>query len=252
MIQNRRELQTIARDWMKKASNNLKKEVSDFIEKNDTDAEEIAYALDIPYDDIEAILDGDASEISLETFAKLLIGTNNVIKVMPLSEAKKEGLIDNDKRYPRAKDSERANTRQRRSECERTASSQPNRLPNGRFAPRTQRDEPIRQERQGEMRRVRLDQVDFDEQPMEILKDMIRQNHWDSEIDVDDASREDLIDLLNEKVHGSANESSNTRQATNSTRRENRCDETQKLAKMLADEIERNPHLSDLVKKYLG
>lgn len=269
MIKNRRELEALAAQWTTRAKNDLRNQMIEFIEANGTNEAELADALAISLDEIDQILNGNG-EISLTTFAKLLIATDNVIEIKPVNVMRQQF----GGRMPQMPPQGRMPRMQRGSMpqghmpfppmgdmptppmCEgmegypmppmeempkaprfggmpgmaqRMKKNQPNRLPNGRFAPKNQP--------QTQMQRVSLDELDLDELGKFELVNIIRQNHWESEIDLN-SRRGELIEFLNYKI--------NSPQPMVEQETEN-----DKIARMLAEEVARNPHLKDMVKKYL-
>lgn len=83
MVKNRAELVSMSKEWTKRAMKDLRGQIIGFMENVGTDSEELAYALGITVDELNAILSG-CGEISLSTFAKILIATDNVIEIKPI------------------------------------------------------------------------------------------------------------------------------------------------------------------------
>ena len=88
MIRTREELIMASNQWLNVAMKDLKNQMISFINKNGTSEEELADALAISIEDVENILN-ESGTISLLTFAKLLIATENVIEIKPLKVAQK-------------------------------------------------------------------------------------------------------------------------------------------------------------------
>lgn len=84
MVKNRAELISMSKEWTKRAMSDLRGQIISFMENVGTDGEELAYALGITVDELNAIVSG-GGEISLSTFAKILIATDNVIEIKPIS-----------------------------------------------------------------------------------------------------------------------------------------------------------------------
>ena len=280
MIKNRRELEAVAAQWVTRAKQDLRNQMIAFIEANGTNEAELADALAISLDEIDQILNGNG-EISLSTFAKLLIATDNVIEIkpahimrqqfggrmprqqMPMQERRPMGQMPRGRMpfppmggmpmppmgegmegypmppmdgMPFPPMGEEMPQPQRfggmPGMSQRIKKNQPNRLPNGRFAPKNHP--------QGQMQRVRLDEIELDELGKAELSEIIRQNHWDSEIDLN-SRRGELIEFLNYKINSQPPMVEEPREET----------ENEKIARMLAEEVARNPHLKDIVKKYL-
>lgn len=271
MIKNRRELENIAAQWMGHAMNDLREQLISFIEQNGTNEVELANALTVPVEEIESILNG-GGDIALSTFAKLLIGTENVIEIKPASVMKQHGFPPRGRMpmppmgegrmprrpmgmpmppmgegFPMPPMGEEMPTRfGGMPGVSKKVSNKPNRLPNGRFAPKNMP--------KSGMQRVRLEDLELDELGRNELCDIIAQNHWDSEIDLNSARRGELIDFLSYKMN--QNEmpqmETNRRTSTVGAPTENEeMSERDKIARLLAEEVERNPHLKELVKKYI-
>lgn len=295
MIKNRRELEAAASQWMGFAMNDLRNQLISFIEEHGTNEEELADALTVPVEEIDTILNGDG-EIALSTFAKLLIGTDNVIEIKPAALMKQQGFRPprgrmqmppmGENRFQRRPMGE--NRFQRRPNdnptqmppmdeefpippmgegfpmppmgedvenrfggmpgMKKKMKNMPNRLPNGRFAPKNK-------PQCGTMQRVRLDDIDLDELGRNELCNIIRQNHWDSEINLQEVKRGELIDFLTYKMTQPELHQRPQRREVPITEVErntnNEMTENERIGRMLAEEVARNPHLKEMVKKYL-
>lgn len=273
MIKNRRELENLAAQWMGHAMNDLREQLISFIEQNGTNEVELANALTVPVEEIESILNG-GGDIALSTFAKLLIGTENVIEIKPAAVMKQQGFpprghmpmgegrmarrpMGMPKGYPMPPmpfgegfpmppmGEEMTQRFGGMPGMKKQKQAVPNRLPNGRFAPK---NAPQR----GGMQRVKLEDLELDELGRNELCDIIAQNHWDSEIDLNTTRRGDLIDFLTYKMtqHEMPQMEANRRTSAVEAPQVQET-EKDKIARLLAEEVERNPHLKELVKKYL-
>lgn len=85
MVRNREELVRMSTEWMNMAKTDLRRQIIHFMESVGTSETELAHALCISVDELNNIING-VGEISLSTFAKLLIATDNVIEIKPLSQ----------------------------------------------------------------------------------------------------------------------------------------------------------------------
>lgn len=262
MIRNRRELEAITAQWVNRAKNDLRNQMIEFIEANGTNEVELADALAISLDEIDQILNGNG-EISLSTFAKILVATDNVIEIKPAAMMPQRGRMPQGG-YPMPPMGEEMPPRGRMPQGRRPMPQmgempfppmgeempprfggmpgmnkkinkiKQERLPNGRFAPKNAP--------KAGMQRVRLDELELDELGKNELLDIIRQNHWDSEIDLSQARRGEMIDFLQYKM---------SQPVAQPMPQEAQESENEKIARMLAEEVARNPHLKDMVKKYL-
>lgn len=82
---NRQKLQTLASEWVRMAKNDIRNKVMNFMREVEATPRELAYALAISDGELEQILRGNG-EITLTTFAKLLIATGNALEVKPIEE----------------------------------------------------------------------------------------------------------------------------------------------------------------------
>lgn len=83
---NRGQLQRMASEWVRMAKNDIRNKVIEFMDEVGTDENELAYALAISNGELNQILEGNG-EITLSTFAKLLIATNHVLEIKPIEES---------------------------------------------------------------------------------------------------------------------------------------------------------------------
>lgn len=86
MVKNREELLSMSSEWMNMARNDLRRQVINFMESVGTSEDQLAYILGISIDELSKIINGHG-EIALSTFAKLLIATDNVIEIKPISQS---------------------------------------------------------------------------------------------------------------------------------------------------------------------
>lgn len=85
MFKSREELLEVASKWTNKSMLELKEKMSEFMDKHDTDIEEIAHITGLRIATVNAILDGEG-DISISDLAKLLVATDQVLQIMPASE----------------------------------------------------------------------------------------------------------------------------------------------------------------------
>lgn len=249
MIRSKQELEAVAREWTNRAKHDLRNQMISFIEENGTNEGELADALAISVDEIDQILNGNG-EISLSTFAKILIATDNVIEIKPAAMMPQRGHMPmGEGRMPR-RPMGRMPMMSEDGYPMPPMGEMPNRFggmpgmgkkvkrptaPCGGVAPQRPMQQP-------QMQRVRLEELELDELGRNELTDIVRQNHWDSEIDVNSARRSELIDFLNCKIQTPP---------TTETAEHREENENERIGRMLADEVARNPHLKEMVKKYL-
>lgn len=82
---NREQLQRLASEWTRMAKNDIRNKVISFMREVDASERELAYVLAISDGELNQILEGNG-EISLSTFAKLLIATGNALEIKPIED----------------------------------------------------------------------------------------------------------------------------------------------------------------------
>ena len=85
MIRNTQELLQAVQAWLGMARQDLQNRISTFMNTQNVSVEDLSNVLQISPDEINAILAGDTN-ISLETFAKLLIANGLAIAITPVNE----------------------------------------------------------------------------------------------------------------------------------------------------------------------
>lgn len=273
---NRQKLQTLASEWVRMAKNDIRNKVMDFMREVDATPHDLAYVLAISDGELEQILRGNG-EITLTTFAKLLIATGNALEIKPIEETPM-GNYDNlpteeelrnpiprpnvfnrqrppmplhpnfgmpnfTQEPPRSRfgggmnipvegfDDNDEDEMGEPMEEEFTRKPQP-RDAHGRFAPREPRNQPQRPISPfSRMSRA------------EMIK-IIQERLWDSEIDVDNVSDEQLVRFLNEK---------DKRMKEYKRMRDIESDpKVNEFKNKLKNTVNTNPHLREWVKKFVG
>lgn len=82
---NREQLQRLASEWTRMAKNDIRNKVISFMREVDASERELAYVLAISDGELKQILEGNG-EITLSTFAKLLIATGNALEIKPIED----------------------------------------------------------------------------------------------------------------------------------------------------------------------
>ena len=269
MIQNREQLIQAATEWTNMAKEDLTNKLVEFTEATGASKEELSDVLAIPVSEIEAILNGRGN-VSLSTFAKLIIATDNVLEIKPLAESPfaNYGEIPNPSRMPL----HRPNGCVRRipndpipphigsmSRMPRQGSRRPQE-PRGVMAEmECQRDMFERTRRStlpsveqplhrpipvpfGDNPNPQMVEADLDELGKRELMGIISQNGWAREIDFNTTSRSGLIDFIKYK-DSMKPKNEETSEVTDS--------EVDRITEMIKEEVKRNPQLRSVVKKYL-
>lgn len=82
-MMNRNKLLRLANEWTRTAKNDLRNKVRNFMNDMNTTEEELAYALGISEGELDQILHGNCN-VSVDTFAKILIGAGLTLDVVPI------------------------------------------------------------------------------------------------------------------------------------------------------------------------
>ena len=279
---NREQLQRLASEWTRMAKNDIRNKVISFMREVDASERELAYVLAISDGELNQILEGNG-EISLSTFAKLLIATGNALEIKPIEDTP----IGDYENLPREEEFERPLPRPNVFERPRPQMNHPQfgrpnftcpigeerendfmpPMPEGlrevferRFSrPNRNVEEPNHEVRQPRdehgrfaPRQPRREEVPSHETPSspfasmgtdELVK-IIRERLWDSEINLATASKHDLVKFLDEK---------NKRMAEFKRMKalENDPKVNEFIGRMKTT-FKNNPHLRDWAKKILG
>lgn len=82
---DRQLLQRLASDWVRTAKSDIRNKVINFMREVDTNPHELAYVLAISEEELKKIINGEC-ELTLSTFAKLLIASGNALEIKPIEE----------------------------------------------------------------------------------------------------------------------------------------------------------------------
>jgi predicted XRE-type DNA-binding protein len=89
MVKNRTELLEMANHFVKAAKDDIKSKINEIIDEFETNEDEIAYALGVEKSEIDKVMRGDG-DILISTLAKVLISTDHVVEIKPLSAVPEE------------------------------------------------------------------------------------------------------------------------------------------------------------------
>lgn len=285
MIRNREQLMGMSSEWMRHAKADLQRQVVNFMEAVGTDGAELAHALCISEDELNKIINGQG-EISLSTFAKLLIATDNVIEIKPISETPFGGFHDggfpSPDQMPRMPQMPPMGGRMPFGGQAIPPRQMPNRDSRGRFVRRDMEEDArnyngmfrganpqVREE--GNVRGSRpfgnphIDAAttenptigrEMPNVPRRELVTTIVANEWDEEIDIVNSTSAELIEFLqgkgftpNQFEHMMPRQ---TRQPQPQQPQHPRnSSEIDAIMDMMKEELERNPNLLDTVRKYI-
>lgn len=275
---NREQLQKLASEWTRMAKNDIRNKVISFMREVDASERELAYVLAISDGELKQILEGNG-EITLSTFAKLLIATGNALEIKPIEDTP----ISDYENIPTEEEFERPLPRPNVFARQKPQPMQPQ---FGR--PSFSRPIPPMQEEDGndfippmpeELRRAMEERYDrpvhrpeqprdeygrfapkhpqmrkeeaprrevspFESKSTDELVKIIRERLWDSEINLNRASKEELVAFLDEK---------NKRMTE--YKRMKALEEDPKVNEFkskMKNTLHNNPHLREWAKKFLG
>ena len=275
---NREQLQKLASEWTRMAKNDIRNKVISFMGEVDASERELAYVLAISDGELKQILEGNG-EISLSTFAKLLIATGNALEIKPIEDTP----ISDYENIPTEEEFERPLPRPNVFARQKPQPMQPQfgrpnfsrpippmheedgndfippmpeelcRAMEGRYGRPVHRPEQPRDEygrfasKHPQIRKEetpRREVSPFESKSTDELVKIIRERLWDSEINLNRASKEELVAFLDEK---------NKRMTE--YKRMKALEEDPKVNEFkskMKNTLHNNPHLREWAKKFLG
>ena len=275
---NREQLQKLASEWTRMAKNDIRNKVISFMREVDASERELAYVLAISDGELKQILEGNG-EITLSTFAKLLIATGNALEIKP-SEDTPISDYENipteeefERPLPRPNVFARQKPQPMQPQFGRPSFSRPiphmheedgndfippmpeelRRAMEERYDRPVHRPEQPRDEygrfapKHPQMRKEeapRREVSPFESKSTDELVKIIRERLWDSEINLNRASKEELVAFLDEK---------NKRMTE--YKRMKALEEDPKVNEFkskMKNTLHNNPHLREWAKKFLG
>lgn len=275
---NREQLQKLASEWTRMAKNDIRNKVISFMREVDASERELAYVLAISDGELKQILEGNG-EISLSTFAKLLIATGNALEIKPIEDTP-IGDYENipteeefERPLPRPNVFARPKSQSMQPQFGRPSFSRPippmheedgndfipPMLEELRRAMEERYDRPVHRPEQPrdeygrfapkhpQMRKEeapRREVSPFESKSTDELVKIIRERLWDSEINLNRASKEELVAFLDEK---------NKRMTE--YKRMKALEEDPKVNEFkskMKNTLHNNPHLREWAKKFLG
>ena len=262
MIRNKQELLRTANEMVTMVSEDLATKLTDFMSEVDTNEEELADALGIPVEELCNILEG-STDISIETFAKILIASNHMVQIMPISPWGMEvsPMVRNNRPTPPMHSGRPV------PPMGRNGRMMPPMGRDGRMTPPMGRDgrmmppmPPMGHDEQmpthrfcgmpGLRRRatvphneVALPNADMSRR--EII-DIINENGWAEEIDMATSTRSELLGFIQSKGWTPVVAEATPEVAPTAAPTDN-----ERIAAILAEELQRNPQLKDVVSEYL-
>lgn len=192
MIQNREQLLSMASMWVNEAKNDIRNQAIAFMNTMNVREEEFAHVLGISRGELEQILRGNG-EISLSTFAKIIIATDNMIEIKPLSATP----FGQETNFPHPQNV-------RSSHRQRPQRPMPRRIPfGGPMRPNRPFGNMPTPPTMGRGTQPMCSEQDtplfLDTMSRSQLIDEIVKNGWSQEININSASRTQLIEFLAQK-----------------------------------------------------
>ena len=275
---NREQLQKLASEWTRMAKNDIRNKVISFMREVDASERELAYVLAISDGELKQILEGNG-EITLSTFAKLLIATGNALEIKPIEDTPISDYenIPTEEEFERPLPRPNVFARQKPQPMQpqfgRPSFSRPippmheedgndfippmpeelRRAMEERYDRPVHRPEQPRDEygrfapKHPQMRKeeaTRREVSPFESKSTDELVKIIRERLWDSEINLNRASKEELVAFLDEK---------NKRMTE--YKRMKALEEDPKVNEFkskMKNTLHNNPHLREWAKKFLG
>ena len=170
----------------------IRRELIKLFEKTGVEAHTLSRDLHISINDINAVMNQDASSLTLDAFIKLLIATGNALEVKPVLAANKMPMRDARGRFVSTPKMPRSVGDNRRP---MSTMSNPTVAPSSR--PFFANDEEVKprpwEVPSNETTSFMTDLVGMNKQQ---LMGLIMRNRWDDEINIQNASRSELIDFI--------------------------------------------------------
>lgn len=251
---DRQQLQHLASDWVRVAKNDIRKKVLDFMREEYASERDLAYALTISEAELAQIIQGNG-EITLSTFAKLLIATGHALEIKPIEETP-IGCYENIPEEMPPIPHQRPNmfgrpTPTRRPHIPMDFESQ---TETQDLNEEEEFDMPQPRDSRGRFMSPRRRMVEPHEEPQNLspfarmnrdkLVDIIREKLWDSEIDTDSATTSELVLFLEEKDRR-IKEYKQIKEIENDP-------QVSEFKNRLKRTVKENPHLRNWVKGFLG
>ena len=272
MIRNEREFTATVTEWISRAKADLQQQLVDFMDVMQSDVNELAAALHVDPAEIEAIVSGEADTITLDTFAKILVGSNHILEIKPLDATPFGGFGDVPHGHmPQMRPPMGGRMTPPpmggmppmggRMTPPPMGGMPPMGNPSERFCgmPGLKRKGQQRPPMGGRMTPPPMGGMppmheEHEVSPMDRMSrkdiiDTIRANQWDSEIDMTTATRAELIDFLSQKNFMTDEVTPQTPRTTEATTP--KTTDASRIAELLTAELERNPQLKEVIGKYL-
>lgn len=256
-----REFELAAKSWLGQCSADIKSKIENLLNENDSCPEELADEINVPIEEVYDILDGDASDISVDTLIRVFMVLGLAVEVKPIEQTPLGGYDNVNPHVMREPQHfERREPRFERHEPQPSPFMRPPMgMPRGmdfdNIPPHVKEEMDREFERRHPMPHVAPTQPrpngglsgvtsPFAAKSREELVNIIRKHLWDTEIDTNTASREALVRFLNEK--------NRRRKEFAKTEELERDPRVASFVKNMKKTIKENPQFRNYMKNFLG
>ena len=214
-----RNFELAAKNWLDQCSADLKGKIEGLLDENNSSPEELADAINVETEEIYSILEGDVENISVETLVKAFMVLGLAVEIKPIAATPLRTYNNVNPHVMRDINVEGPEEEEEEFEVPQHRAPRPNPFSRpmppmgGGFDPnripphireRIERDfgmghEPSPAPVAPRMKRPEAPTSPFATKSREELAHIIRKHLWDSEIDINTASREALVRFLDEK-----------------------------------------------------
>lgn len=288
MVKNRNELLQVAAQNANQLKTHLRHSISSFMETQQVSVEELAFVLGITEDELMQIIEGDGN-VTVDVLSKLLVATDNVVEVKPIGASPMRSYgpgmppsggfpnpfppVDRFGRpVPPPPHMMGGNpftppVGGRRTEQQPQAQTKQGRDSRGRFTSKVAPAAQPRQPRQSATHRPmqqRQQPAGQEVNPYatlsrDALVNIISQNLWDGEIDVQNATQGELIEfvygkeqLLRQRTEQRQEVTQEqVQQSTETTNGGNAIDKFLGMLQNMAEEARNNPQLAETLARFM-
>lgn len=262
MITSKAELRRISMGVVNTIKNDMRSKIVSFMEQMGTDEAELANALDITVEDLNRILSGNG-DISLSTFAKILVGSEHTLEIKPLPmrqerPMRRQAPFTTMTRMPRGMHGEKPSYEEFMRMVEEGKIPPPPAHMGEmgqRFGgmPGVRAEAPKRQIKHAQDFPTPNVNMDLESMTRRELVATIQNNGLANDIDLVNASRHELIDFLISNNFCTENENVAPRENVipQMTREKRQSDKMARMMEMMADVLSKNPQLQSELEKYL-
>ena len=198
-----------AKGWINQYSADVKSKVQNLLKENDSCAEELAEVINVPVEEIYGILEGSAEYISVNTLVRIFMVLGLAVEIKPIEQTPLCGYNNVNPHIERDVMAEVEETYERRREPRpnpfmRPRMGMPHDLDFDDVPPHIREQVAREFERRHPIppianRACERAKSPFEDKSREELANIIRKHLWDTEIDTNAATKEMLVDFLNEK-----------------------------------------------------